>query len=240
VYRNEWIDRGLPAHSASARAAPPAPAGFSRAYHLCEARYALENLSKSRLKVSTFRDSNDPFELSAFYSRDAGERELLRDFIEVVSAKYGVLCFSEDWLDPVLWSHYANKHSGIALGFDIPSPKLLPVKYEKDRFEFPGDLTDEGVDRFLLTKFESWRYEREARVIIILRDVKNDGGRFFKRIGGELVLREVILGPLCSEDLLKVRACVDAVHSGVRTFKARLATKFFSVVPDEATIPTHA
>jgi hypothetical protein len=50
MYRQQWIDRGLLAHSASATAAPPPPVGFSRVYHLCAAGFALENVEKSRLK----------------------------------------------------------------------------------------------------------------------------------------------------------------------------------------------
>jgi hypothetical protein len=70
MYRSEWVDRGYPSTCASASAAPPPPDGFVRVYHLCEARYAIADIEKSRLKVATFADANDPFELSVFYARD--------------------------------------------------------------------------------------------------------------------------------------------------------------------------
>jgi hypothetical protein len=60
---------------------------------------------------------------------------------------------------------------------------------------------------------------------------------FFERFGSEVRLREVIVGPLCGEDVAALHAKVNSLHSGVTTFKARLADKFFSVVPDEPTVP---
>jgi len=71
MYRKEWSARGLPDYSASASAAPPPPAHCARVYHLCAARDALENIEKSRLKVCTFKDTNDPFELSVFFSKES-------------------------------------------------------------------------------------------------------------------------------------------------------------------------
>jgi hypothetical protein len=55
-----------------------------RVYHLCEARYAVANIEKSRLKVATFADANDPFELSVFFSRDPAQRRRLRHSISTM------------------------------------------------------------------------------------------------------------------------------------------------------------
>jgi hypothetical protein len=171
------------------------------------------------------------------FRKNPNKQRRLEEYIGWVTNTIGVVCFSEDWLDPVLWSHYAAKHAGIALGFDISQRVLLPVTYKKDRMEFPSNPEEDDVDRFLGTKFESWRYEREHRVAVRLADASVDGGLLFENFGPDVVLREVILGPLCSEDVAIVRAKVDAIHSSVTTFKSRLAQKFFSVVPDETTVP---
>jgi hypothetical protein len=238
VYRAEWISRGLPDTSASASAAPPPPPNFSRLFHLCPTIHALENIEKSRVKISTFKDANDPFELSIFFSRRPDEQARLNKFIDDVAGRLGVVCFSEDWLDPVYWSHYADRHRGVALGFDVSDANALIVKYQKHRIEFPNRAPAKSdVDIFLGTKFESWRYERERRIMAGLSAADFDDGIWFERFGPEMILKEVILGPLCSEDVTTVRACVDAIHTGVRTYKARLAKKFFSIVPDEPTVP---
>jgi len=45
-------------------------------------------------------------------------REFLRWTKERLIGKLGLLCFSRNWHNPVLWSHYADKHRGICPGFD--------------------------------------------------------------------------------------------------------------------------
>ena len=246
MYRSEWVDRGYPSTCASASAAPPPTDGFVRVYHLCEARYAIVNIQKSRLKVATFADANDPFELSVFYSRDPAQRLRLKQYTDDVAKRCGIVCFSEDWLDPTLWSHYGDKHQGIALGFDVSELLLLPVRYQSQRTAFPLAVIPSLVDQFLGTKYASWAYEREQRIKVELAKAEREIVKLptgvnrellFEKFGGDVRLREVIVGPLCSEDVVALRAKVNLLHNDVTTFKARLADKFFSVVPDEPTVP---
>ena len=256
MYRSEWVDRGYPSTRASASAAPPPPDGLCRVYHLCAAHHAIENLQKSRLKVATFADANDPFELSVFYSRDDEQELRLKDFTKRVENRFGIVCFSDDWCDPTLWSHYGDKHRGIALGFDVAKDALLKVQYQSDRTAFPLDVTDHSVaEKFLGTKYASWAYERERRIMVELayaerETVKLPNGDsrelLFEQFGDKVrlresdrrvCLREVIVGPLYSKDVAALRAEVDKLHKDVTTFKARLADKRFSVVPDEPTVP---
>ena len=237
MYRKDWVKRGYPSHRASAIAAPPPPRGFARVYHLSRADHAIDNIKKGRLKAATFSDSNDPFELSVFFAQKPDQEKRLQRFIEETSRTYGMVCFSEDWLDPVLWSHYADKHRGIALGFDVKKTHLLKVKYKRRRALTPANPKGNDVSRFLGTKFESWSYEREHRIMVDLRKAEVDKGLKFEKFGPEVILREVILGPLCDLELNAVRSEVDSRHANVRTFKARLAQTLFSVVPDEPTIP---
>lgn len=245
MYRSEWVDRGYPSTCASASAAPPPRDGFVRVYHLCEAVHAVGNIQKGRLKVATFADANDPFELSVFYSRDRELRRRLKKFTDDVKKRFGIVCFSEDWLDPTLWSHYGDRHKGIALGFDVSEHVLLSVQYEDERFPAPAEPVDRDVYQFLGVKYASWAYERERRIIVELANAQREmvelptGSRelFFEKFGSDVRLREVIVGPLCSEDVDALRRQVDSLHNNVTTFKARLAEKFFSVVPDGQTVP---
>jgi hypothetical protein len=117
--------RGYPGDQASAAAAPPPPDSFTRVYHFSGAAFAFDNIQKRRLKVATLKDTNDPFELSVFLSTDPDQQRRLKEFIDHVCRTYGIVCFSEEWKDPVLWSHYADKHRGVALGFDISDSHLL-------------------------------------------------------------------------------------------------------------------
>jgi hypothetical protein len=94
--------------------------------------------------------------------------------------------------------------------------------------------------QLLCTKFDHWKYEEEIRVFVPLDDrtrVRKEGNLHFYPFGGDIQLREVILGPQCSIPLKDVRRLVKATYSGVTAIKARLAVRSFSVVPLEKTVP---
>jgi hypothetical protein len=50
----------------------------------------------------------------------------------------------------------------------------------------------------------------------------------------------VILGPLCTSPFDRVRELVNKHHADVVTIKSRMADKYFSIVPDENTVPPYA
>ena len=41
------------------------------------------------------------------------------DYDKLNNSKRGITCFSRDNANILMWSHYANNHSGVCLGFDI-------------------------------------------------------------------------------------------------------------------------
>ena len=77
-----------------------------RVYHLFNAQYALKTLYEHRIKISTFSDLNDSFELCPFRIDSAEDREGLATMQQEFSRDIGVICFSRYWHNPVLWSHY--------------------------------------------------------------------------------------------------------------------------------------
>jgi hypothetical protein len=103
----------------------------------------------------------------------------------------GITCFSETPNDMLMWSHYANKHTGICVEYDFAKPflsakdtLLFPVTYSKIRPLFPVDktmLTKNGtviqkqampaealpeIIKAWTIKSPIWSYEREWRHII--------------------------------------------------------------------------
>lgn len=82
----------------------------------------------------------------------------------------GILCMSESWDNPILWAHYANKHTGICVGFhsDRDVFRLAdPITYSSVRpvIERPRDTKDEMLEKAFLTKDLCWETEAEWRVI---------------------------------------------------------------------------
>src|SRR5207253_3097370 len=48
----------------------------------------------------------------------------------------GICCFSEEYNNPLLWSHYGDQHRGICIGYTLdrrPKPDLRQVRYGGDR-----------------------------------------------------------------------------------------------------------
>ena len=170
------------------------------AYKFYPAKYAIEALKKQRLKVSPIDELNDPFE---YLSIDMGEKDIrswAREFRKFVSDGNGIISFSEYWTEPLLWSHYADSHRGIALGFDIPDYLLYSIDYISKRIMPPLDV-DENlcsmhklVEQLLGAKHKNWEYEREVRLVRPLKNCISNNGLFFAPLNHTTVLKKVILG----------------------------------------------
>jgi hypothetical protein len=213
-----------------------------RVYNFQSAENALSNVALSRMRVSRFSDVNDPFELLAV--NVGGRKDVrahLKEWRTSLNASKGLLCFSLDWKNPVLWSHYAAKHRGICLGYDLDDKLANRVAYESDRvvaqFDKPSvtdfSLDEKLVDVLLRTKYKHWEYESEVRVFVDLKKLAPESGSFFYACSKSLVLQEVILGPLCEIPIESVKALIAGLHPAAAVRKARLAFKWFQVVPDE-------
>jgi len=189
------------------------------------------------LKVARLADLNDPFEFMWVMWRHLDLRRKIQEWKDQYDDLLGFLCFSSDWTNPVLWSHYADKHRGICLGFDLARKEAKSVSYEAKRqdIQLPdavGRLPSELEDRLLLTKFEHWRYESEIRLRVPLDIATREGSLHFKAFSESLVLKEVILGDQCPLSTDVVRSLTSAMDSTPITFRARLAGKSYNVVPD--------
>jgi len=114
-------------------------------------------------------------------TREVEKRLVTSSLQQELSRNYdrGVCCFSTAWKNPLLWSHYGDKHRGICIGYDLnrkPRPMPQKVIYGQNRMIKTSTLFDAVVkgnqnthselDRdVLLRKAPGWRYEREWRLI---------------------------------------------------------------------------
>lgn len=243
--REAWAAAGYRSDMGSAIACRPPSAEFLRLYHLTSADHAVSDIALSRLKVARFSDLNDPFELIGANFREREVRKIVRGFKTAFDAQSGLVSFSEDWAEPVLWSHYANRHRGICLGFNIPRNLVEKVQYEDERIlakldelRDPNELPDDLKRTLLYTKYGHWCYEREYRRFVPLDTAIQEGRLHFVPFGPDLELAEVILGSECLFELNALRDLVRLRYPAAVVFRARLAFKFFHVVPQESTIPT--
>ncbi len=207
-----------------------------RVFHFLSNMYALETIEKQRIKVSRLDDLNDPFELYALELSNKKHRQAFRAWKKDIAKKTGFLCFSKNWSNPLLWSHYADRHKGAALKFEIPDEFINEISYHPERLVLDidkklsaGGLDEKDVQRLLTMKFKHWEYENEVRVFLRISECISENGLWFYRIGEEIKLVGIVYGPLCQ---LLERDIASRLPQGktLSLTKARLAFKTFSVV----------
>ena len=189
---------------------------------------AISNIKNHALWFNTVNSFNDPFDIYPSYKMDEEERqkamllfqktkdidiglaetftaeelsvlERLQDrFMPVENSKNGASCFSEESDNIIMWSHYANSHKGICLGFDLTenstiedfldetmlvdtcsttvsapcnvpcSGAIYKIIYREIRPRLIIGKKDSQT-KILKDKFNQWAYEKEWRIMLHTR-----------------------------------------------------------------------
>ena len=103
---------------------------------------------------------------------------VLKKEFEELKTNVGIACFSEAFDSLLMWSHYANNHSGICVEYNLldmnrhVSYSPVPVIYSSDRVfidKISIDTIEYDAMKSLIncttTKSLEWSYEREWRII---------------------------------------------------------------------------
>ncbi len=171
--------------------------------------------------------------------------KLCRQPLDFVSREFGVLCFVKRWDVPLMWSHYADSHKGLVIGFDaghrfFKESSLRPVKYRNKRVSFnvgwtPGSRqVSKAIRAVMARKSGCWKHEEEWRMLLHLKPLEqrmlpNGTPGYFVDIPRE-VLAEVILGCRCSSDVEKqVRDVVQINHVNLTLERAKLDENTFAL-----------
>src|ERR1035437_286438 len=216
-----------------------------RAYKFLDAHFGLKSLYERRLKQSRIQELNDPFELTPFDLTDLAVRKTFHQTRDDLDKSSGVVCFSADWRNPVIWAHYSDKHRGMCLGFDIPemtgdpeNDESGPVEYIAERIQFPPNffaLSDSEHTAFarkaLFTKFDHWQYEQEIRRFAPLQN--EEGGLHFLEFDEKLRLAGVIIGQNCTLPRTAITRALGSLAGEVKISKARAAHDKSAMVEDE-------
>jgi len=205
-----------------------------KAYHFISEEHLFKVISKQRLKVSMLDDLNDPFELKSAFFSNKKSRQMAKNFKKDMADRFGILCFSKVWRNPVLWSHYANRHKGAAIEFEINDKIALPIRYRKNRYQLKSNIQNrkfgkKDIEGIWLTKYQDWAYEEEVRVILEKKECVKENGFLFKNLDAEIVLKGLILGALCQIDITSIENALPTKKS-ISVMKARLAFQSFDIV----------
>lgn len=206
-------------------------------YYFTKAEHAISNVCLRRLKISTLNRLNDPFEWLGPACEKTEDRARLRGLKKEMGVRSGLICFSEDWTNPVQWSHYAEHHRGICLGFDVTEQFVTKVTYEHERTViddlaslFKAGIPDHDwlVREVICRKFKHWEYEQEWRAFVTLKPEERDNGTDFMYFNPDLRLNKIIAGPECDVRKSTIERAVGDLQ-GVAIIKARLAFNTFSI-----------
>ena len=116
-----------------------------------------------------------------------------------IGETFGVSCFTQSPFNMLMWSHYANKHTGICVEYDFgklfsgeQTELLFPVNYSKNRpllhiekiLKYEDNnlsMNENNVNvlfpdmmKCLITKSDVWQYENEWRLI---KSIKKESDR---------------------------------------------------------------
>jgi hypothetical protein len=211
-----------------------------RVYKFTTAERGLSNIGSGRLKISTIDDLNDPFDLAPFDTTDPEIQRGQEALVAYYRNNVGLLCFSRNWDNLLLWSHYGAGHSGICCGFDI-ADGVPGANYDTDVLYQPSvirvarhDIDFSMMGRLLRTKHESRSYEQEVRVFVGLNDPPDSNGLRWAEFGPLLELREVIIGAQAGPALgAQVREALQRYGDGVRCYWAGMRHDAFLLVRED-------
>lgn len=152
-------------------------------------------------------------------------QKLCLGHLDFVSREFGVVCFVQHWDVPLMWSHYADSHRGLVIGFDaghsfFAQSNLRQVDYSSKRVSFDVSWTpgspdvSKAIGDLMVRKSRCWKYEQEWRMLLCLKGLEqrllpNGKPGHFLTIPREVIV-ELILGCRCSGQLEKeVRAVME-------------------------------
>lgn len=145
----------------------------------------------------------------SFSSEEEVQWSYAQQFLDIVSEMLGVFCVSKNATNILMWSHYADSHSGIVLGLDendsffSKSNGVYDVEYVDNRplldlAWLDGD-NDSGkfTTEIIKKKYMDWSYEKEVRATFSLSDceyIKSEADMIYLRKFSPSLIKEVILG----------------------------------------------
>lgn len=147
--------------------------------HLLERRFSLKQEEKNRILYSDNIERAMQIVLQAHGGKlsDSWMNILesgLSGCLNKIKDAVRVVCLSEVYDSMLMWSHYAQNHTGFCIEYDFEEKDMFykhlhPVVYTKERYAVSKiDILDENKEFLYKTtcrKSDVWSYEKEWRII---------------------------------------------------------------------------
>ena len=210
-----------------------------RLYHYLESKWALDDIRRGRVKFSNVEDVNDPYEWACVFSHHKPSQRALDKTRRVQVERAGVLSLSRSWNNVLMWSHYADKHKGICLGFDVLDELTSEVAYVGEVLEVgnlsevPRDEKEKIVERLLHAKYKGWCYEKEVRMHGEMKEKDEETGLYFMNFDERLKLKEVITGARFPMSKRPIEDALKGYSDDLKIVNASRSLKSFEIIVDE-------
>jgi len=222
-------------------------------YRYLDAAAALKTIEFRSFRISKIKDLNDSFEWRLGFNGHAPEfeNELVKwaeAVLERRNEAMGVICYSATSKEPVLWSHYADKHRGVVFEIRRQRDELLKeIKYVPNRPTIdvnkynqlrssPDKLREylrPIATRLVEQKSPGWEYEKEYRDSFLIKDanlLEMRDGYFYGKIPDNFLMR-VILGWRCHLDEKEVKNKLQQVGlTSTKVVRAKLCQSTYEVI----------
>jgi hypothetical protein len=152
-----------------------------------------------------------------------------RDLDEKLDKDIGIFCLSARPDHILMWSHYADAHSGLCLRFDAgqasPLQNARPVRYQSDYpvCNFATSSREDTINSMVYTKASEWAYEEEWRVH------NADGGPGVKEFPPEILTGVIFGARIADVDRKAVCAWVRTRKTPCEFLQANLSKDQFRV-----------
>lgn len=205
-------------------------------YHFLSEEHAKDDIINRKLKTSSILDVNDPFEFLNFNLSNHELRPKLEFARMHLNNTCSFVSFSKSWNNPVLWSHYADKHKGVSLGFEINDRLCQEITYSRTRIKldpkkvFDQNYMEDMISLALRTKYIHWIYENEVRIFVDRIDTTS--ALHYTKFDDEMALKEVILGCRCGSKVKDYTKLVKDYGNYVKVIRARMSLNSYEIIQD--------
>jgi hypothetical protein len=182
-------------------------------YRYLNEQFGLLALQQQKWKIGRLLELNDPLDCQPTLKRSDGRKHISvgdDPYFARIYDTVGIICYSAPINDPVIWSHYADCHRGMAFGFEFAPGELFKVRYPDDDsraqldYDVLEDLKEVNDTEALLKvishgftqKAKSWAYEKEYRHFILLHGCEMIGPHYFRSMPLPN-LKRIVLGVKC-------------------------------------------
>ena len=160
-------------------------------------------------------------------------------------SRLGLLSLSSKKNDLLMWSHYANSHQGIVIGFNKNHEYFKQNKSIKDyegllrivKYQYKKPKIYLMEDReFLFTKSNHWKYENEYRVIRKLENLIKMGDIYVDKFPKDLISSVTFGLKISEEHKLKILDILGKTNTSIKIFDTKINSEEYKLDFEEIKI----